>query len=131
MGEDYGILESYKKIYPNLIHIPFQIPPRHLNVTSWADIGIIAYDFSDLNHIYCAPNKLYEYSGFGLPILCSENPGIKSPVESNNIGISVDFTDDLKISKSISIIISKANFFSKKSIEFYENSDYSISKKIN
>lgn len=130
LGENFGMLESYKKISSNIIHIDFISPPLHLNVTSWADIGIICYDFSDLNHIFCAPNKLYEYSGFSIPILCSENPGIKYPVEGNNIGISTNFNQANEILSALNALIAEYNIFEANSKSFYKNSNYDISEKL-
>lgn len=93
MGRDYGVLGGYREILPDLIHIPFVTPPNHLNITSWAHIGLIAYDNKSLNTIYCAPNKIWEYSGFGLPMLCSDNLGLRYTVGAAGAAKLVDLED--------------------------------------
>ena len=49
-------------------------------MTQAAHIGIANYDFSNLNNVFCAPNKIYEYSGFGIPMLANDIPGLKNTV---------------------------------------------------
>jgi len=93
MGRDYGVLGSYREILPDLIHIPFVTPPNHLNITSWAHIGLIVYDNCSLNTVYCAPNKIWEYSGFGLPMLCSDNLGLRYTVGAAGAAKLVDLED--------------------------------------
>ncbi len=80
MGRDYGLLDKYLEIDPEIIYIPFVVPPLHLHVTSWAKIGIIMYDYKSLNTVFCAPNKVWEYGGFGLPMLCNDNLGLQYSV---------------------------------------------------
>lgn len=46
--------------------------PYHLEITSYADLGIMSYDLINLNHMYCAPNKVWEYLGFNLFFICNE-----------------------------------------------------------
>lgn len=104
MGEDHGLIESYRAINPNIIHIPFVRPPLHLNITSWAYIGVISYDFHSLNTIYCAPNKIWEFSGFGIPVLCNINPGIKYIIDRSGAGVAVDFNKDKEIIAAINLI---------------------------
>jgi len=101
MGKDFGLIDAYRKINPGIIHIPFVRPPLHLNITSWAHIGIITYDFNSLNTIYCAPNKIWEFTGFNVPILGNLNPGIKSTIGQAKAGVIVDFEDQEAIIKGI------------------------------
>lgn len=101
MGKDYGMVEIYKKINPNLIHIPFVRPPLHLNITSWGSIGIITYDLKSLNTIYCAPNKIWEYTGFNIPVLGNINPGLKYLIGNKKIGAIADFNNEEDIARGI------------------------------
>jgi hypothetical protein len=39
-----------------------------------------------LNHIYCSPNKLWEFPRSGVPILCSDGPEMTKRVEEHGIG---------------------------------------------
>lgn len=93
MGQDQGMLEQYRSINPDITHIDFLRPPLHLNVTSWAHIGILTYDQDSLNTIYCAPNKIWEFSGFAVPMLCGENLGLRYTVGQCGAGEIVSFSD--------------------------------------
>ncbi len=42
------------------------------------DLGIILYNDSSLNLRYCAPNKLYEYWSYGIPVIGDILPGLMS-----------------------------------------------------
>lgn len=39
--------------------------------TAGGTIGLIPYENVGLNHLFCTPNKLWEYPAAGVPILCS------------------------------------------------------------
>ncbi len=101
MGKDHGPLASYREILPDILHIPFVEPPRHLNVTSWAHIGLIVYDKLSLNTIYCAPNKTWEYSGFAIPMLCSDNPGLQYTVGAAGAAKLVDVQDQASVLRGL------------------------------
>lgn len=51
-----------------------------MEITSYAHIGIVFYRNDALNKVFCAPNKIYEYSGFGIPMLANDIPGLKNTV---------------------------------------------------
>jgi glycosyltransferase involved in cell wall biosynthesis len=121
LGSDIdGSLENLIKINPNLIHIPFVTPPDHLNITSHAYIGIATYDDSSLNNVFCAPNKIYEYSGFSIPMLCRDIPGLKYTVDVSNAGICVDTDNQEEIINAIISIDKSYDTYSKNSYEFYD-----------
>lgn len=66
-------------------------PPYHLEVASHASIAYISYvaQNGSINAVFCAPNKVYEFAGFGIPMLCNDNPGLKYTVEYNRMGVCV------------------------------------------
>lgn len=53
-------------------------------------VGIVSYKMDDLNNLYCSPNKLFEYTQFGLPIIASPQPFLKQVVEKFGIGVIWD-----------------------------------------
>jgi glycosyltransferase involved in cell wall biosynthesis len=54
--------------------------------TAGATIGIIPYENVGLNHLYCTPNKLWEYPNAGVPVLVSPLPELRKPVEAYGCG---------------------------------------------
>ena len=66
-------------------------PPHHLEVASHADVTYISYVAGNgsINAVFCAPNKVYEFAGFGIPMLCNDNPGLKYTVEYQGMGVCV------------------------------------------
>ena len=121
MGKDFGLIDSYQKINPNIIHIPFVRPPLHLNITSWAYIGVITYDFNSLNTIYCAPNKNWEFTGFNIPIIGNLNPGIKYSIGQAKAGVIVNFEDEKEIIKGIRFIEENYNQIQDYAKAFYNS----------
>ncbi len=109
IGSEYslyfmGILpESYKdKFYSmiegknNIIYLGLFPAPLHLLLYKYADIGVLPYKagkfddityLSELNALYCAPNKLFEYAGAGLPMIGTDVLGLRMAFEKYNIGV--------------------------------------------
>lgn len=81
MGIDkHGMAPRIKEIYDNTYYYPSIPAPKHLEVTSRAYVGIVFYKADILNEAFCAPNKIYEYSSFGLPMLANDIPGLENTV---------------------------------------------------
>lgn len=125
MGKDpQNRIQGFKKINPNLIHIPWVSPPNHLQITSWADIGIAFYDFDSLNSLYCAPNKIWEYSGFGIPILGQDLPGLEYTVGRNKAGLCVDINNKKRIISALKEIDENYAAYSENSKNYYSSVDF-------
>jgi glycosyltransferase involved in cell wall biosynthesis len=77
-----------------LIAIPYAAAPRHLEVTSHAHIGLAFYSPVSLNNVFCAPNKVWEYAGFGLPILGNNIPGLEATIGKHGAGLCVPISED-------------------------------------
>lgn len=104
VGQDCGKLEDYKKILPNIIHIPYVPSPEYLFFTKLSYIGIVSYDPLVLNNAYCAPNKIFEYAHYGLPMIGNDIPGLKYMIESYQAGMIVDDQNVENIIDSIKMI---------------------------
>jgi glycosyltransferase involved in cell wall biosynthesis len=104
---------------PELYYIDYIPAPFHLNITQISDIGFLAYDYSRLNHIFCAPNKMFEYSMFGLPMLCNDVSGLFSTVGAEQAGLCVDFSSVDKIVSALRQLDKNYEKFRENSLNFY------------
>ncbi|GHT67106.1 hypothetical protein AGMMS50239_29700 [Bacteroidia bacterium] len=124
LGKDhFGTLKKYQKIDPEIIHIDFIPAPDYLLFTSCAYIGIVTYDPYELNSAYCAPNKLYEYAAFSLPMLGNDVPGLKNIFEQNRIGIIVNENDESSIINGILEISNHIKYYKEQAQKFFDTVD--------
>lgn len=119
--EDY--IKELKVKYPQILHIPFITPPEHLYVTSWARIAIVKYDFVVLNAIFCAPNKTWEYTGFGIPVLCHNIPGLEYTIGSYKAGVCTDLDSVDCVKNAILEIDRHYEEYSSNALLFYNSFD--------
>ncbi|MCD8271020.1 MAG: hypothetical protein LUD46_23110 [Parabacteroides sp.] len=104
MGTDNEYKKALRKKYENKrnIFLPFLPSPLHLHVTQMAYIGVLTYIplgkklGQMLNVLYCAPNKIYKYAKFGIPMITNDLPALKFAFLENKAGIAV--TDPLSVS---------------------------------
>lgn len=111
--------------YTNVEHIDFIAPPRHLEFTSKAYIGIVAYSHISLNGIFCAPNKIWEYSGYGVPMICNDIPGLVYSVEQNKCGLCIDFNEETSVLNAIEVIEQDYRFYSENAKKMFNSSNLS------
>ena len=135
LGDDYVMLvmsnSQMDKKYKNLVEVGFLSPPNHLYVTQRGYIGILNYQacstgFSGndcLNSIYCAPNKIYEYSKFGLPMIGNDIPGLKYTIEHLGAGICVKKMDKEIIKEAILKISNNYEEYKQHSQDLYDSVD--------
>ena len=124
MGLDpHGWVARLTRVCPRTSHIPYIAPPEHLTVTSHAHIGLVSYDHDSLNSLFCAPNKIWEYAGFGLPILAANLPGLQSTVGAAGAGICTDWGSPSRILKDLSRIEEHYAQFSTGARAFYASID--------
>lgn len=91
-GDDLKNLKSLSGNFPNLtIEFTGTIPHQYLgSILSKCDIGFIYYPVDHQNNIFCASNKVFEYTSVNLPIVANNNPTIRKELEYNGIGIAND-----------------------------------------
>lgn len=124
MGKgDQTYIEELKSKYPHIIHISFVTPPNHLYITSYARIAIVKYDFVCENAIFCAPNKTWEYTGFGIPVLCHNIPGLEYTIGRYEAGVCCDMDNKDKVKAAIQKIDANYEQYSKNAITFYNSCD--------
>lgn len=85
--------EVFLKKYNFVKYLGSYPAPTHLNFLKRAYIGLLPYYvqkplsyLSPLNSLYCAPNKIWEYAGYNVPMVGTNVLGLKYPFEKYNIG---------------------------------------------
>ncbi len=126
LGEKYQLvlvgkaskeIADYQRILPNLIHIDFVPSPEYLFFTKSAHIGIVSYDQLILNNAYCAPNKVFEYANYKLPMIGNDIPGLKYLIEFYHIGRIVNELDVDDIANNIKEISKNYQTYSEASYD--------------
>lgn len=91
------------------------------------NIGLILYKPRKLNEEYCAPNKLYEYLSFGIPVLAPRIAGLTQLIENKMIVRIIDFNDRVEFRNSIMDLTQNKSDIKKEIIKtFQEGYDVSI-----
>ena len=113
--------EKLLNIYPNTVFLGYIPSPQHLLVTKYADVGVANYDFHNLNNLFCAPNKIYEYAKFGIPMIVSQNLGLLETVGDAQCAECVDFNDVNCIVDGLKKIIDNKELYAQNTKKFYDN----------
>ena len=118
------LLHDYKEIE----YLGFFNAPQHLAFVKYAYIGILPYHIDykkqlayQLNALYCAPNKIYEYAGFGIPMIGTNVLGIKIPFERYDIGVCCEEEDEESIIRAIDYVSERYSEMSKNCYKFYDS----------
>lgn len=137
MGKKSTYLDQLKKKYPGAFeYIGNFTPPQHLLVAAHAGIGVLIYvsinQAQGLNALFCAPNKIYEYAGLGLPMIVNDIPGLHFEILTGKMGHIVDYNDMNSILSALDNICDNYSEFSKNAIIYYNriNIDAIINKVI-
>ncbi|WP_406844508.1 hypothetical protein [Flavobacterium soyae] len=84
------LIDKYES--ERIVFLPFISAPKHLEITKRAHLGFLSYFPTQgaienvINTLYCAPNKIYEYSSFGIPMISNDIPGLSLLFEKYNSG---------------------------------------------
>lgn len=129
MGRNDDELKKLLQKYPKTFFVPFIAAPNHLAITQRAHIGVLSYvntnnirHYDPLNALYCAPNKIYEYACFGVPMIGNKIPGLDFPFSIYGIGETSELTANA-IAKAIKKIEQNYDEMSSNCIDFYESID--------
>lgn len=110
-----------------VLFLPFIKAPQHLHITKLARIGFLTYFpitgniEQILNVLYCAPNKVFEYSQFGIPMLSNTLPALDCIYNEYKCGLSVQPFDPKKLAQAIIDIDKNYDFYSRNSKNFFES----------
>lgn len=130
MGRGGSLFENLKLKYQNdrILFIPFIRPPYHLLITQEAYIGVLSYFprpyniGSVINPLYCAPNKIYEYSKFGKPMIANDIPGLHYIFKEFHCGECVSYpVTPENIANQITSISQDYSSYEDGSKRFYED----------
>ncbi len=93
LGRPNNYLDKLLHKKPTIEYLGYIQPPYHICAARYADLGLLPYkptksmrEHSELNALYCAPNKIYEYASQGLPMIGPDIPGLKFPFELYGVG---------------------------------------------
>ena len=125
IGKSSEYLEELLEKYSSARYLGFVTPPKHLSMVECADIGILTYvsDSESINPVFCAPNKIWEYAKYGIPMICNDIPGLKYSVEYNGFGYCCDIDDVNDISEKLNKICENYGELSEKATEYYHGTD--------
>ena len=121
-----GYIEKLLQQYPNIEYLGYHTAPAHLELIKYAYIGLTPYVPTQsklhpvLNALYCAPNKIYEYSAFGVPMIGTNVLGLLRPFERYNIGrCAKDMTPE-SVLECVEYIDEHHDEMSKNCLKFFE-----------
>jgi len=132
MGGGGGYFDDIRKKYNSdrIIFISFIRPPYHLEITQMASIGVLAYHPANhsyvgvINPLYCAPNKIFEFGKFGIPMIANDVPGLKMIFNEYNCGKTVNYPITAeKIADTIMQMGSNYSAMSKGAKAYYDSVD--------
>lgn len=116
MGPDHNYVNELISKSDKVKYLGYVPAPYHLEITSYADLGIMSYDLVNLNNLYCAPNKVWEYLGFNINFLCNNILSLKE-LEKYGLCCLIDFSDTNQIKTEIEFMLNeKIN-----ACDFYDN----------
>lgn len=85
-----GALQQLAEPFEHVLVLEPCRPEEIIEKAAEADLGIIPFLPTCLNHYYNTPNKLFEYMLAGLPIAASDLPDLKRFVEGERVGVLFD-----------------------------------------
>ncbi|THH34570.1 glycosyltransferase family 4 protein [Neolewinella litorea] len=112
------------------VHIIASLPaPMHLEIIRYADIGIGLYRPTSLNQVYAAPNRLYEFSKFGIPQILPDFPMFKALSVKFPFAVNVvnpESADEIATAlNNLLIEVNYSNGVDMSNRFFLQNGDYS------
>lgn len=122
-NNDVGIVQQLQDTYKKTIYLGNFAAPSHMEITPYATIGIAYYEDNCINNRYCAPNKIYEYAGCGVPMLCNNIPGLTETVGAAGAAECVDFHNVDQVIRSINKINTYYEKYKVAAMQFYSKTD--------
>lgn len=120
---DNEFVSKLKEAYPYTMNLGFVPAPLHLEITSHARYCVAYYKDNTLNNRYCAPNKIYEAAGFGIPVLANQVPGLTSTVGASGAGRCVNFDDPAAVAEALDDMEEHYDRYSAAARKFFDDTD--------
>ncbi len=119
----YGPLETFVRESANRIRnmtffgkVPYETA---LNIEGCSDVIMAVYDPDVASNKFSSPNKLYEATMLGVPLVVSKGTGIDEIVNQNEIGLSVNYSDVEELIKALENIKKCKERFGKNARKVY------------
>ncbi len=112
-----------------VVFVNFKSFPEHLSVTMNAYIGYLSYHskssdlYQSLNTLYCAPNKVFEYSLCGLPIVSNDLPAMRNIFSKYKFGTVTESCSPKAIADSVLKISDNYIEYNSSCDEFFNSFD--------
>jgi len=116
-------LEQLRQIYDKTLYLGYFPAPSHLEITPHATIGVTYYKDTCINTRYCAPNKIHEYAGCGIPMLCNRLPGLMDTVGAAGAAECVDFEDAQAVAEALARLEANYESYRQAALAFYDSVD--------
>lgn len=129
MGKDNDYRKEICDKYPHILYLGFVLPPEHLIIARYANIGILTYHpvqdgfYSELNAVFCAPNKTFEYALCELPMIGTDVPGLKLIFDQYSIGCCIKNDDAESVIDAIRYVENNYTNMKSKCIDYWESVD--------
>ena len=109
-GDLVDEIKDHARRFQNIHYHEPVAPERLRSMTRGADIGLHLIPDTCLNHHYCLPNKIFEYSHAGVPFIASDLPEIKAFTQEYQCGWTVAPTAEALCDRLISLDKAAINF---------------------
>lgn len=89
---EHALLEQAAELgVADRVHVVAAVPPAELLAyTASGTVGLIPYQPVSLNNRYSLPNKIFEYTSVGLPVVASDLPELRRVAVDGGCGVVYD-----------------------------------------
>lgn len=93
------------------VHFLPAVEPGELPaLTAAADLGVIPYQPVSLNNRFALPNKVFEYTGAGIPFVAADLPELRRVADSESCGEVYDPYDPQQLAAAVSTVLDPARY---------------------
>ena len=129
MGKDNNYRKDICKKYPFIKYVGCLNPPEHLLIAKYAYIGILTYVpikvgfYSELNALYCAPNKTYEYALCNLPMIGTDVLGLREIFDKFGVGVCINEPTPQGVVEAVKYVSEHYNTMKVNCKKYYDSVD--------